>query len=170
MKFNKFLHPNVLPQRFFLHLVRQLDLGQSKIGYFQFLKSIFRPKINLITLKMILVLEYQTRRTTFSNNIFSFIHTHQILFSKNVPYFCRLSTKLSCHVSENPLRMFIWMWKYWISSATLWNSTTVITLICISLLWMNERNDEIINIFIGHRQWRSFFLQQWRINSLFMGL
>ena len=43
---------------------------------------------------MIFVLEYQTRRTTFSNNIFSFIHFHQILFSKNVPYFCRLSTDI----------------------------------------------------------------------------
>ena len=109
MKFNRFLHPNELPQRIFWYLVRQLDWGQSKIGYFQFLKTIFRPKINLITLKMIFVLEYQTRRTTFSNNIFSFIHTHQILFSKNVPYFCQLSTKLSCKISENPLRMFIWM-------------------------------------------------------------
>ena len=100
MKFNRFLHPNELPQRIFLYLVRQLDWGQSKIGYFQFLKSIFRPKINLITLKMIFVLEYQTRRTTFSNNIFSFIQTLQILFSKNVPYFFRLSAKLSCKISE----------------------------------------------------------------------
>ena len=69
----------------------------------------FEPKMNVIILKMIFVLEYQTRRTTFSNNIVSFIHDHQILFSKNLPYFCWLSTKLSCKISKNPLRMFIWM-------------------------------------------------------------
>ena len=79
------------------------------MGYFQFLESIFRPKINLIILKMIFVLEYHTRKTTFSNNIFSFIHFHQILFSQNVPYFCLLSTKLYCKISLNPLRMVIWM-------------------------------------------------------------
>ena len=58
---------------------------------------------------MIFVLEYQTRRITFSNIIFSFIHSHQILFSKNVPYFCRLSTRLSYKMSKNPLRNFIEM-------------------------------------------------------------
>jgi len=31
------------------------------MGHFQFLKSIFRPKINLIILKMIFALEYQTK-------------------------------------------------------------------------------------------------------------
>ena len=63
----------------------------------------------LIILKMIFVLEYQTRRITFSNNIFSFIQTPQILFNKNVPYFCRFSTKLSGMISGNPLRTFIWI-------------------------------------------------------------
>ena len=43
---------------------------------------------------MIFVLEYQTRKTTFSDNLFSFIHVHQILFSKNVLYFD--SFQLSC--------------------------------------------------------------------------
>ena len=40
----------------------------------------FEPKMNLIILKINFVLECQTRRTTFCNNIFSFIHVHQILF------------------------------------------------------------------------------------------
>ena len=57
---------------------------------------------------MISVIEYQTRRTTFSNNIFSFIHIQQISFSKkNMPYFCLLSTKKFCKMSKNPLRIFI---------------------------------------------------------------
>ena len=55
---------------------------------------------------MIFVLEYQT---SHSNKFFSFKDVHQILVCKNVPYFCQLSTELSCKVSENPLRMLIWM-------------------------------------------------------------
>ena len=88
------MHPNKLPQRIFLYHVGQLDWGQSKIWYFQFLKSILRSKINLFTLKMIFVLKYQTRRPTFSKRILSFIHTHQILFSKDVPYL--FGSQLSC--------------------------------------------------------------------------
>ena len=81
-------------------------------------------------LKIIFVLDYWIRRVNFSNKIFSFIHIHQISISKNVLYFCQLSTKLSCEMSKNPLRMFIWIYKiYWFSSATIWNSTTIITLI-----------------------------------------
>ena len=41
VKFNRFLHPNELPQKIFWYLVRQLDWGLSKIGHFQLLKSIF---------------------------------------------------------------------------------------------------------------------------------
>ena len=52
------------------------------MGYFQFLNSIIRFEINLVILKMIFVLEYQTSRTTFSNVIFRFIHV-----SENVSYF-----------------------------------------------------------------------------------
>ena len=85
MIFNRFLHPNDLPQRIFWYLIRQLDWRESKMGYFQFLKSIFRPKINLIILKRILVIEYQTKRRTFSNMILSFIHVHQILFTVPAP-------------------------------------------------------------------------------------
>ena len=43
---------------------------------------------------MIFVLKYQTRRPTFSKGILGFIHTHQILFSKDVPYF--FGSQLSC--------------------------------------------------------------------------
>ena len=60
---------------------------------------------------MVFLLQYQTRWTTFSNNIFSFIHVHQILCSKNVPYFSRLSTKLACKMPKNPKRIFIKMEK-----------------------------------------------------------
>ena len=63
-------------------------LSFLKNGDFQFSKSFFWPKIKLIILKMIFVLQYETRRTNFSNNFFNFIHVHEILFSKNVPYFC----------------------------------------------------------------------------------
>ena len=61
---------------------------------------------------MIFVLEYKTRRTTFSNNIFSFIHVQQLLFSKNVPYFYRLCLKLSYMIQTNSFRMFIRVQKY----------------------------------------------------------
>ena len=65
------------------------------MGYFQFLKSIFWPKINLIILQIIFVVKYQARRTNFSYNFFSFIPVHEILFSKNAPYFCLLSTTVN---------------------------------------------------------------------------
>ena len=94
----------------FLIFCKENLIGCShKMGIFSFQSNFFGQKINLIILKMIFVLEYQTRRTTFSNNIFSFIHIHEILFSKSVPYFCRLSTNLSCQLLKKPLRMFIWM-------------------------------------------------------------
>ena len=61
---------------------------------------------------MIIVLEYKTGRTNFSKNIFSFVCVHQILFTKNVPDICWLSTKLSCKISKNLLKMFILMYKF----------------------------------------------------------
>ena len=98
------------PQGFLVYCkIKQLDRGQSKIRYFQLLKSILRPKNLLIILKKIFVLKHQTRRATFSINISSFIHVYLILFSKTVSYFCMLSSKLWSQVSKNPLRMFNWM-------------------------------------------------------------
>ena len=54
------------------------------MGYFQFFKSIFSPKINLIILKMVFVLEYKTKGYFLETTFF------YILYSKIVPYFCQL--------------------------------------------------------------------------------
>ena len=105
VKLNRFLHPNDLPQRIFWYLIRQLDWMESKVGYFQFFKSTFRSKINLIILKMIFVLEYQIRRTTFIKIIFNFSQFWQTLFSKFMPYFCWLSGKSWCQISKK------WMYR-----------------------------------------------------------
>ena len=48
-----------------------------------------------------------------------------ISFCKYVPYFCRLSTKLFWVISKNFERVHSDEKIYWISIATLWNSTTV---------------------------------------------
>ena len=58
-----------------------------KTWAFSFLKAYFLAKNDSIILKMTLTIWYQTRKTTFTNNIFSFIQVHQSYFSKNVPYF-----------------------------------------------------------------------------------
>ena len=94
IKFNKFLHSNELPQRIFWYLVRQLDWKQSKNGCLKFSKLIFWPKINLIIVKMIFVLGYQTRRTKFSNNISSFFIFIKFYFVKMCPLF--VGSQLSC--------------------------------------------------------------------------
>ena len=62
MRFNRFLHLNEFPRKIFSYLGRQLYWEKSKIGRFQFQKSTFKGKNQLNLLKMIFVLEYQTRR------------------------------------------------------------------------------------------------------------
>ena len=108
MKFNRFLHSNEHPERICLYLVRQLDYELSKVGHFQISKSIFEVKCKFSFLKLIFSFEYWIRRTTFIKSIYIFHQSHKTLFSKNVPYFCRLVIKLSYKIQTNPLRMFIW--------------------------------------------------------------
>ena len=56
---------------------------------------------------MIFVKEYKTRRATFCNNIFTFIHIHQISIGvKNEPYFFHLSTELTWKVSKRVFENF----------------------------------------------------------------
>ena len=85
-------------------------LWAVKMGYFQFFKSIFRPRIHLFILKMIFVLEYQTGTLLITTSLvlFIFIKLHD---NKNSFQNVHLDVDIS-----------------WISPATLWNSTTVTTL------------------------------------------
>ena len=124
MKFNRFLHPKELPQRIFLISCKTTWLRAVK----NWILSIFMPKINLITLKMVFALECQTRRTTFSNTIFYCIHTHQVLSSKDVPYFCQFQLSCFGRYTENSLiKCIYWTIKvFWISFDSPWKSTTVI--------------------------------------------
>ena len=109
VKFSTFLNPNEQTERICLYLVRQVDAMPSKIRHFQISKSIFEAKYKTIILKPKFLFEYQIRRTTFIKSIYFFNHCCKILFSKNMPYFCRVSTKLVCQISKNPLTMLNWM-------------------------------------------------------------
>ena len=111
LKFNRLLHSNEHPERICLYLVRQLDYELSKVGHFQISKSIFEVKCKFSFLKLIFSFEYWIRRTTFIKSIYIFHQSHKTLFSKNVPYFCRLVIKLSYKIQTNPFRMFIWSQK-----------------------------------------------------------
>ena len=112
LKFNRPLHSNEHSERICLYLVRQLDYELSKVGHFQISKSIFEVKCKFSFLKLIFSFEYWIRRTTFIKSIYIFHQSHKTLFSKNVPYFCRLVIKLSYKIQTNPLRMFIWNQKF----------------------------------------------------------
>ena len=86
--FNSFLHPNEPPQRIFCSLQDNLRWTCQKFDIFSFQsKSTFSPKINIIFLKTIFVLENQIRRTCFIKIIFNYVHSQKNLFSKTVPYF-----------------------------------------------------------------------------------
>ena len=76
------------------------------MGYFQFLKSYFLPKINLIILNMIFVFECQPRRK---------------FFVASQPIWRGI--KKSFKIVHMDVKI------HWISPATLWNSTTVTTLL-----------------------------------------
>ena len=110
VNFNRFLHPNRPPQMIFWYLVRQLEADLSKIWHFQFHSNSFSPKINLIFLKIIFVLEYQIRRTSLVRIIFNFVHIQTNLSNKTVPNFWWL--KLSYKVSKKPLSGFIEVQKH----------------------------------------------------------
>ena len=108
LKFNKLLHSNEHPERICLYLVRQLDYELSKGGHFLISKSIFEVKCKFSFLKSIFSFEYWIRRTTFIISIYNLHQSHKTLFSKNVPYFCRLVIKLSYKIQTNPFRRSIW--------------------------------------------------------------
>ena len=96
---------------FFCILQENLVQGRQKLGIFNFQSQFLRPKLNLNFTKVIFLLEYQIRTTTFINIICNLIHFWKNIFSKNVPNFWWLCTKFSCKISKNPLRRFIWIQK-----------------------------------------------------------
>ena len=81
--------------------------GNQKYTIFRSQRQFWGPKINLILLLMIVAIEYEIQRKTFCNNTFSFIYVQQIFLSDIVSYFCLLSSKLFCKISNNSLSMFI---------------------------------------------------------------
>ena len=68
------------------------------------------------------------RMFNYDNNFYQW---HCQLHSIPLPNFWQLSITQPSKIPENPLRMFIWMKRvYLISPDSLWNSTTVSTLVC----------------------------------------
>ena len=72
VKFNRFLHPNEHPQRIFWYPLRRFEAELSKIGHVRVQSQFSGPNINWIFPEMIFLSEYQIRRTTFINSIFTF--------------------------------------------------------------------------------------------------
>ena len=82
-------------------LLENLVKDNKNLVFFSFQSQFFNLKIELIILKMIFVLEYQSRRTSFSKNNFNFIVVYQILFSKNpLSLFIRLQKFIENHMIQ----------------------------------------------------------------------
>ena len=69
LKFNRFLQLNEPPKRIFLYLVRCFDWRMSKVGHFQFSKSILEANLHWILLKIIFLSDHLISRATFISRI-----------------------------------------------------------------------------------------------------
>ena len=85
-------------------------------------------KLKMILIKDVLLILYSNTKIIFMN-ISLILGLKSLLWKLKMSSFWQ-GLKLPFKISKNPSRTLIWMQKiYWISSATLWNSTIVITLL-----------------------------------------
>ena len=98
-------------KRFFDILLDNLRQTCQNLDIFCFLSKFFCPKISLLFLKTIFVLECWIRRIFLIKIIFNSVHIQTNLISKIVFNFGWLCCKLSYKISKNPLVGLITMQK-----------------------------------------------------------
>ena len=123
----------------------------SKMGRFHFLKSILRPKINLIFLKMIFVSEYLFRRTAFISIIINLFQFQMKSFSKNMRKYCRNLLHPSCMIQKKRSFNYIYLdfETCWILPKTLCNFTTFCMLtdkfeVLIIILGFSKKRSKLV--------------------------